>query len=243
MSVLAIVQARMGSSRYPGKVMLPISNSSIIEVLLKRLQKSTYINEIVVAIPDIEIDTTLFNHIKSINFSCIRGSEDNVLKRFYKAASSYNHDFIVRITGDCPLIDSHVVDSTIKYFLDNDFDYVSNINPPTFPDGLDVEIFTKKALSKTYETATSLFDREHVTPFMRSSNLFKVGNYASSIDYSHMRWTLDEISDYKVIKGIFKEFDPDIYFSWEQIIELERLKKELFVYNEAISRNEGSLNE
>lgn len=240
MRVVAIVQARMGSTRLPNKVMKLINGMTVIEILLKRLSKSKFIDEIIVATSDNKINDTLSDHINSNGIICYRGSEDNVLERFVKAGKGAKAEIAVRITGDCPLIDPKLVDKTIKYFIDSKKDYVSNCVPPTFPDGLDVEVFNFNCLERALSETKKDFDKEHVTPYLRDSGLFSVGVLKNSKDFSSLRWTLDEPEDFEVISNVVNHFYPDIFFSWKEVIKLVDEKPNLFIANEETKRNEGA---
>lgn len=241
MKVFAVVQARNGSVRFPGKVLTKIGNNSLIELLLKRLSKSKLISKIVVATTDNPVDDALEKAVAELGYDVFRGSEKDVLDRYYKAAALYKPDVVVRITGDCPLIDAEVVDDVIVKLLDNDLDNCNNTYPPTFPDGLDVEAFKFSVLAKSWREAIKGYDREHVTPFMHFSGLFNIGSVKSEKDFSHLRWTVDEKADIEVIRNIFKEFDPIIDFSWKKVIELYQQKPDLFMANRTLQRNQGSV--
>ncbi len=240
MKVVAIVQARMGSSRLPGKVMKPIVDKPVIELLLKRLDLSTEIDQIVVATSLDPKNIDLKNHVTSLGFECHMGSEEDVLGRVYDAAKTFHADIVIRITGDCPFVDPGLVDLIVREFKSSSADYVSNINPPTYPDGLDVEVFAFSALEKAQQKATTDFDKEHVTPFIRSSDLFKNSNVEFERDLSALRWTLDEPADFVVIDRVFNYFKPDIHFSWLDVLSLYEDNANLFSANEKIVRNEGS---
>jgi glutamate-1-semialdehyde 2,1-aminomutase len=240
MKVVAIVQARMGSRRLPGKVMKRIVEKPVIEILLERLDMSTEIDQIVVATSLDPKNIELKNHVTSLGFGCHMGSEDDVLGRVYDAAKSFHADIVIRITGDCPFVDPGLVDSIVREFKSSSADYVANINPPTYPDGLDVEVFSFSALEKAHKEATTDFDKEHVTPFIRSSDLFKISNFEFEKDLSALRWTLDELADFVVIDRVFNYFKPDIHFSWLDVLSLYEDNANLFSANEKIVRNEGS---
>ena len=171
--VVAIVQARLGSIRLPKKVMADVNGETLINLLLKRLKNSKQIDQILLATSDKNVDDELERYIKSLGFDVYRGKENDVLDRFAKAASLANADVIVRITGDCPLIDSYLVDEIIELYFNSKADYASNREPPTFPDGLDVEVMSFSALQKANEVASNAYDREHVTPFIINSKDFK----------------------------------------------------------------------
>ena len=148
-----------------------------------------------------------------------QGNEDDVFDRYYKAAKFVKADTIIRITGDCPFSGCKIRDEMIDVYNTDNVDYLSNIDPPTFPDGLDIEIFSLN-LSECWQKAKTKFDREHVTPFIRRTLTFRKYNFKNKIDLSNIRITVDEKEDYNVIKLIFKEFYPRIYFSWEEIVKL-----------------------
>ena len=239
MTTVAIIQARMGSSRLPGKVMKSIAGVPAIEILIRRLSKSKQIDKIVIATSVAPNNDDLANHVEGLGFICVRGSENDVLGRYLDAASLSKASVIVRLTGDCPLVDANIVDQTILGFLNGSFDYYSNADPPTFPDGLDVEVFSFSALNKSAEIAKSTDEREHVTLHLRNSGLFKTGSFKSAVDYSGLRWTLDEAADLDVIRNIFRKFSPNIYFGWEEVIDLHKNLPNLFKGNQDIDRNQG----
>ena len=188
--IIAIVQARMDSTRFPKKVLSKINNHTLIEILLKRLSRSKLINQIILATTISQNDDLLQNHVEEIGFNVFRGDVENVLKRYYDAATKYNADIIVRITGDCPLIDSSIVDKVISLFLDNNVDYAANTYPPSFPDGLDVSVFSYQSLKDAFTNAKSDHEKEHVTPYLRNSLLIKKINLSNDIDLSKLRWKL-----------------------------------------------------
>ncbi|WP_417448378.1 aminotransferase class III-fold pyridoxal phosphate-dependent enzyme [Idiomarina abyssalis] len=240
MKTVAIVQARMGSTRMPGKVMAPICGVPMIELLLSRVSKATRINQVIVATSIADDNAPLVTHLKQLGYDCYQGSETNVLERFTEAARIHNADTIVRLTGDCPLLDPDLLDHMLSIFADCDADYVSNIAPPTYPDGLDIEIFTRKALERCYAEANSEFDQEHVTPYIRNSGSFILQNVFNDQDLSSTRWTVDEPSDFAVISKVFEHFAPQWDFSWHQVLELQSAHPELFAENQHLIRNEGA---
>lgn len=241
MKIIAIVQARTFSTRFPKKILKVINNKSVIELVIRRLSLSKKINQIIVAVPSGKKDNYLHNFLKKKNFFTFRGSEKNVLSRYYKTAVHYKANVIVRITSDCPLIDPEIVDKTINFFLKSKKDYITNASPPTYPDGLDVEVFNFKCLQKCFRLAKSKYDLENVTPFIRNSGLFKLGNIKNSKNYSNFRWTLDYKNDFKLIKKIFLNFKPDICFSWKKIIKYLKQNPEIQLLNNKIKRNSGTI--
>ena len=240
MKVLAIVMARMGSTRLPDKVLKKINDKAIIEILLERLSHSNKIDKIILATSNNPKDDKLADYVANLKFDVFRGSEEDVLSRYYHAAKNYKPDAVMRITGDCPLIDPDVVDDVINVYFNSNVDYVSNADPPSFPDGLDAEIFSFKALETAHKIAVKKFDREHVTPIMRTNNAFTTKNLANASDCSAERWTLDENSDFIVIKNILNHFKPNLHFSWKEALSLKNTHPEYFEANKTIARNEGS---
>ena len=213
--ITAIVQARIGSSRLRGKVLKKINSKETIILLLERLSRAKKINDIIVAIPNTKENDVLFEVLKKHKYKIFRGSEKNVLKRFYETAKMYNSKIIVRITSDCPLVDHKIIDSMIKLLIDKKKDYVSNASPPSFPDGLDVEVFNFKSLRKAYFSTKDKYDLEHVTPFLRKSGKFNTYNYASKQDFSNFRVTLDEKKDLDLIRNIYSFYKPKKNFDFE----------------------------
>lgn len=240
MKVVAIVQARMGSTRLPNKVMKPIRGVPMIELLLGRLAKSREIDQIVLATSMDERNTPLVAHVQNLGYTCIRGSESDVLDRYLVAARQVQADIVVRITGDCPLIDAALVDQVIHRYKSSDVDYLSNTAPATYPDGLDTEVFSLKALEQAGRESQEPFDHEHVTPYLRRPGLFKTGALTHDQDFSSLRWTVDEPADYEVVSKVFEHFAPNIHFSWTDVLELQRQKPDIFAANHNISRNEGA---
>ena len=240
MKVVAIVQARMGSTRLPNKVMERIVGVPMIELLLSRLRRAMEVDEIVVATSKDPRDQPLADHVLSLGYRCFRGSEGDVLDRYYQAATESGADVVVRITGDCPLVDPLLVDQVIGSFKAQDIDYLSNIAPPSYPDGLDVEVFGMNALATAWQETVALFDREHVTPFLRRSDRFRQGCFQNSEDNSGLRWTVDEAPDLTVIEGIFKHFAPSTEFTWRQVLEFQLREPDAFAANQHLIRNEGS---
>ncbi len=239
MKVLAIVQARMGSSRFPGKVLERIEDKTLINILLSRLSKAKKINEIILATTSKREELELINEAETFGIKVFKGSEDNVLERFYAAAKDFKATLIVRITGDCPLVDPGLVDEAIQIAKDKNYDYVSNVSPATFPDGLDVEVFKIDALKEAFDNAKDPFDLEHVTPYIRNNSM-NAFNIENDQDLSLLRWTVDEKEDLEVLKNIFEYFSPHIDFSWNKVLNLYEKEPDLFKFNKSIKRNEGA---
>jgi len=241
MKIVAMVQARTGSVRLPEKVLKPIVNKPMIELLLTRLSHSSELDEIVVATTEEKRDDKLESVVESLGFKCTRGSEKDVLNRFYESAKFLDADVIVRITGDCPLVDSKLVDACIRGYKKTKVDYFSNIDPATYPDGLDIEVMSFKSIERANSEANSDFDREHVTPYIRNSDSFSKSSIQYEEDLSNQRWSVDEPEDLIVVTKVFEYFSPDIFFDWKKVLELLKFKPELFEENKIIKNNEGSI--
>ena len=170
MNTVVFIQARLGSTRFPGKIFSKYKNTTMLEVLLKRLSLSKKINKIIFLIPDNKENIPLKSFIKKLGYNFFCGSEENVLSRFFFAAKKFKPLTIIRITSDCPLIDPFILDKMIKKFNESKFDYLSNTIDPTYPDGFDVEIFSRKTLSLAFKNANLDYDKEHVTPYIKREN-------------------------------------------------------------------------
>lgn len=208
MTVTAIIQARMGSTRFPGKILKKVNGKPLLLHQIERLKRSNLIDALIIATTSSKKDDEVVEFCEKYNLLYYRGSEDNVLERYYKAWKKYGGDIVVRLTSDCPIIDSKIVDETISYFLNNSYDYVSNTLQRTFPRGLDTEVFSSEALKLTYEKANLKSEKEHVTPYIYNNPLlFKIGGYKGSKDYSNYRWTVDTKDDFELISKILGAFE------------------------------------
>ena len=241
MKVVALVQARMGSIRFPGKVLKSIVNRPMIELLLARLSQSNELDEIVVATSIAKQNDKLQSVVESLGYKCTRGSEKDVLNRFYESSKSLEADIVVRITGDCPLVDPALVDECVVRFKELGVDYLSNTQPVTFPDGMDVEVMLFNSIERANNESNSEFDREHVTSYIRNSNSFSRSSIQYDEDLSDQRWSVDEPEDLTVVTNIFEHFSPDIFFDWKQVLELRKLQPKLFQENLHVINNEGAI--
>src|SRR6185369_220285 len=223
---------RMGSTRFPNKVMRTINGVPMIELLLQRLSKAKRIDRIILATSDDPRNSPLADHVRRMGYDVFQGSENDVLDRYYQAARSHQPDTVVRITGDCPLIDPELVDQVIAAYEKQGVDYLCNTSPPTYPDGLDTEVFSFRALEQAAQQATKPAEREHVTPFIRESGLFKIGNIAYEHDCSQERWTVDETSDFEVITAVFDHFHPRTDFGWLEVMALRLEQPAVFQANQ-----------
>jgi len=225
LSFVAIVQARMGSTRLPGKVLKVVEGKPLLEHLIDRLRFSKHIDKIVIATSVSKKDDVIEKLCKKLSVECFRGSESDVLDRYYQAAVKYSADVIIRITADCPVIDPILVDKMINSYKKKlgEYDYFSNVFPKrTYPRGLDVEMFTFNALKKAWKNAVRSPDREHVTPYIyMHPEKFRIFNYKDKRDFSRYRCTVDTSEDLKLIRKIFRQlYRPGQMFYTEDIIDL-----------------------
>jgi len=245
--IVAIVQARMGSTRLPGKVLLELGGKPVIQWICERLSRCKQLQEIVVATGDRTADNKLADAVKGLSIPVFRGSEQDVLDRYYRAARAVRADAVVRVTGDCPLIDPGLVDETAGLLRAGQpgLQYVSNIHPPIYPDGLDAEAFTLEALYRAWHEAEWASEREHVTLYMRNHpERFPQDHIRGDQDLSHHRWTLDEEKDYRFLGALIRladkaGIDPR-EASWRQWLELAAKHPEVARINDGIQRNEGA---
>ncbi len=223
MRVVAITQARMGSMRLPGKVLLDLAGASMLERHVTRLQRTTSLTEVVVATTVQPVDDAVAALCETRGWACFRGSEDDVLDRYYQAARAYNAEVVVRVTADCPLIDPELVDRVVRLLVGGQpgLDYTSNCLPhDTYPRGLDVEAFTFAALERAWREDGRPDSREHVTPYIeRHPNLFRQTGVTNPVDYSALRWTVDTSADLELVRRIFMALG-DGPFGWETVLEL-----------------------
>ena len=201
---VAIIQARMGSTRLPGKALQKIAGQPMLRHVWERARQAKTLDQTLVATSTADTDNAIAEYCAWHEIPCFRGSENDVLDRYYHAASFACADTIVRLTADCPLLDAAVINSVVAAFRLGTFDYVSNVDPPTYPDGLDTEVFTFAALERAWRDASLSSEREHVTPYLRASaNCFRTANVTGPTDLSHLRWTVDELADLTFVRNVF----------------------------------------
>lgn len=244
LNTIIVTQARMGSTRLPGKIMLEIEGKTLLEIHISRLKKCKEADAILIATTLSDKDAKVVEMANKFKVLSFRGSENDVLDRFYQATKPFNPEWVVRVTSDCPLIDSELVDQVITFAKDNNFDYCSNVLDEKFPDGQDVEVFKFEALENAWENAVLNSEREHVTPFLRNNvigkglSLFKAKNFDCDNDYSKIRMTVDEDSDFELIKSVVKA--SGIEKSWREYVKFI-IDNNLGSLNGDIIRNEGYL--
>ena len=235
--ILAITQARYSSSRLPGKVLKSLGSATVLDLHLKRIHQSKLINQFVVATTE-EPESAEIEAIAMRNdFECFHGSTDDVLDRFYQAARKYNPEYVVRLTSDCPLIDSFYIDDLIRVFLLKKVDYAANCINPTLPDGMDAEIFTFKALETAWQKAAKKSEREHVTPFIRDCGNFTIESVEYSLGLGEYRLTLDTKEDYELISKLVLEVGEK--GTLNEYIQCLKNNPEWLKINSKYERNEG----
>ena len=243
MSLIAIVQARMGSTRLPGKVLLNLEDGTVLEHVIRRVKSSKYVDDVVVATTISKDDLQIVEICARLGISVYCGSEDDVLDRYYQAAKLFKADNIVRITSDCPVIDPKIIDDAITLHLMNNADYTSNTLRETYPDGQDVEVFTFTSLKTAWKGAKLASEREHVTPYIRNNpDIFKHASLEYRNDFSQKRWTLDNAEDLDFLRLIYKYlYSKNPLFNMDDILVLIGEKPEIEKINQHIIRNEGYL--
>jgi len=254
MKISCIIQARVGSTRLPKKVLIPIQGKEILIHVLERVLRSKKINEVIVATTtnpnDEQIVKLIQEHyspkVKALKVKAFRGSEKDVLDRYYQAAKETNADIVIRITSDCPLIDWNLIDQIIIEFQNGEYDYVSNVlDKRTYPRGLDVECFSFAVLEKLWNICRQKREREHVTTYLRENrNLFRTKNIEQNQDLSYLRWTVDEEDDLRLIKMIYDELYPNKPdFNTKDILTLIKKEPKLANINKHVEQKKNILNE
>jgi len=240
MKVAAIIQARLGSTRLPGKILKKVMDKTLLEYQIERIRKAKNIDEIIIATTVKETDDTIIEMCKKLGLSYYRGSEDDVLSRYYEAAVKFEVDVIVRITSDCPIIDPKVIDKVIQTYLDHQeyIDYVSNTLIRSYPRGLDTEVFSFKTLERTHKMAVLPSHREHVTAYIyHHPEEFNLENVSDEQDFSHHRWTVDTIEDFRLISNIISHLYIDKKdFSYEDVLDVMNRYPEWYLINHHIEQ-------
>jgi spore coat polysaccharide biosynthesis protein SpsF len=242
MGVVAIIQARMGSTRLPGKVLLDLAGRPMLARVVGRARRATAVDEVVVATTTAPEDAAVAALCRAEGWPCVRGSPDDVLDRYRQAAVSYRAHVVVRLTADCPLIDPDVIDEVVRSFLRRipNVDYASNVlSPRTYPRGLDTEVFSFEALECAWREGTDPAAREHVTPFLYfNPDRFRLLRMAAPADYSAFRWTVDTPADYELVLRIYRHFGHD-GFSWQDVVPLFRRHPEWLAINRHVEQKAG----
>lgn len=240
MKVVCIVQARVGSTRLPGKVLKKICGKTVLEHDINRLKLVANIDEIVIATTVEKQDDKIVDEAKRLGVKYFRGSEEDVLSRYYYAAKENNADLVIRVTSDCPCLDYVIIKDMIDMFIykycNEDVDYLNNVIDRTFPRGYDVEIFSFRALEEAFNKAYKKYEREHVTPYLYDiNNGFKIVSYKNSKDYSKYRLTLDTYEDLQVISTIYDSlFYSKGYFLLSDVVDFLEKNQDIAKINQEI---------
>lgn len=220
MKTVAIIQARLGSTRLPAKVLRDVAGETMLTRVVNSVRRSKLVDQVVVATSNLPIDESLVRYCKDHQYDVVTGSHLDVLSRYVIAAKKYDADAIVRITADCPLIDPGVVDQVVTHLTnDNSLDYVCNFHPQRkYPRGLDAEAFTRETLTLANRMARASDEREHVTlQIYRNPAMYRIGSVAPRNDFSHLRWTVDTADDLRLVNEIYRHFG-DRTFRWRDVI-------------------------
>jgi spore coat polysaccharide biosynthesis protein SpsF (cytidylyltransferase family) len=243
MRVVAVTQARMGSTRFPGKVLKQVAGRTLLEIHLERLQLANAIDEVIVATTIQPEDLAIVDVANRMGITTYQGSVNDVLDRFYQAVKDSSPDYIVRITSDCPLLDPKLIDTVIALAVEKQVDYCANILKETFPDGQDIEVFKFATLERAWREASLLSDREHVTPYIRTNadynggKLFKAYNHEAPSNNGHVRMTVDEAKDFEVISILIEELGTTR--TWKEYADFILTNPKIAGINAHIIRNEG----
>ena len=239
--ILAILQARVSSSRLPGKVLKPLLGEPMLLRQIERLRDVHQIDQLLVATSREASDDAIEALCITNGIACFRGDLNDVLERFHQATQTFAPEHIVRLTADCPLTDPALIDEVIAFYLAGDYDYVSNCVEASYPDGLDVEIFRASCLDEASREARLPSQREHVTPFIhQQAERYKVGVYRNAMDLSHLRWTVDEPKDFELVSMIYDAlYRKNPRFSMQDVLSLLEQRPELVNWNTMHGRNEG----
>ena len=243
-NIVAIIQVRMESTRLPGKIGLNLCNKPMIHHVCNRLKVSKWINKIIIATTDQVSDNLVEEWSEQNGLTCFRGDVNNVLSRFYHSAKEAEADIILRVTGDDPFKDGEIIDKVIDMFINEELDVACNNFPPSFPEGLDVEVFTFAALKEAFENSTDDFEQEHVTQyFYRNPNLFNIKNYFYTEDISYLRLTVDTQNDFQLASEIYNRlYMNNEFFGFEDILALTKSEPDLFKINQNENRSAMYLN-
>ena len=235
----AIIQARLSSTRLPGKILKKVVNKTLLEHIIERIKYSKYIDNIIVATTKNKIDNQICQLLNKIGISYYRGSEEDVLERYYQTAIKFGCEYISRVTADNPFVDPKVTDQVIKMFMKEKLDFAYNDKPPTYPEGINAEIFTFKALQKAQKESMDSFEREHVTQyFYRHPELFKQQNMKNNVDLSYLRWTVDTLDDFRMAQEVYRKlYNDKPIFLMNDILKLIEKYPSIAKMNENVKRS------
>ncbi len=237
MNIVAIIQARMGSTRLPGKVLKIIGDDTMLAQVVKRTQQASTLTRVIVATTLKPSDDAIERECQRLAIDCWRGDEDDVLDRYYHAAKAYDAQVIIRITSDCPLIEAEVIDRVVFAFQEKQCDYASNFINRTYPRGLDIEVMTLSTLEKTWHEANEFFQRTHVTPYIyQNPQVFQLLSVEGEIDYSDYRWTVDTEDDLTFVQTVYERLQNAPDFKWQDVLALMEKDPTLLAMNHHIQQ-------
>lgn len=247
MKIGIIIQARISSVRFPGKVMRELAGLPIIGIIIERLKRVHSVGTIILATGDKVENKPILDVAKRSGISSFIGSEEDVLSRYAKAAKEFGLDAVVRVTADCPLADPEIIDQMVGVFLSGKYDYVTNVKPPTWPDGLDISVFTKDILDRANHEALLFSERQHVVPWMWKkvfdclSPEFCGVNVPASSDLSFHRWVIDEPDDYRFFQRLIEFLGSDglISVGWQDVLRVIHKHPDICLINRGIIRDSG----
>ena len=232
MKVVAIVQARMSSTRLPGKVLMDLEGETVLARVVNRLRRARLINEVLVATTERSGDDVVVSECRNLSVSFSRGDQEDVLDRYYRAAQLSKADIVVRITSDCPLIDPEITDRTIAAFLETRPDYASNVRERTYPRGLDTEVMSLDTLVRAWRAARQHYERVHVTPYIYEHPAeFRMVSVTGDADYSSHRWTVDTPEDLAFIRAVYARLKDKPMFLWRDVLDVLDREPELIEIN------------
>jgi len=235
LKVVAIVQARMGSTRLPGKVLQDLEGETVLARVVNRLRRSRLIDELLVATTDRAADDEIVTECRSLGVHVSRGDQDDVLDRYFRAAQLAKAEIVVRITSDCPLIDPEITDKTIATFLEANPDYASNSLVRTYPRGLDTEVMSFATLGRAWQEARKPHEREHVTPYVYQHPAeFKLLSVTGEADHSAHRWTVDTPEDLELVRAIYSRLKGNSTFGWRDVLEVLDCEPGLMELNRSV---------
>jgi spore coat polysaccharide biosynthesis protein SpsF len=239
MKVLAIIQARMGSTRLPGKVLLDLAGHSMLARVVRRARRAASVDDVLVATTNAPGDQPIVDECRRLDVGCFRGDEADVLDRYHQAAAAHRADVVVRITSDCPLVDPGVTDRVVRAFLDREPDYASNTLQRTYPRGLDTEVVAAAGLARAAREAVELYQRTHVMPyFYQNPDRFRLLSVTGDRDASGYRWTVDSPEDLQFVRAVYRRLEGDDTWSWHDVNNLLAVEPELAELNRNVRQKE-----
>lgn len=235
--IVAIVQARMGSTRLPGKVLKDLAGDTVLARVVSRTRRASLVDKVLVATSVLQADDAIVRECERIGVECFRGDEVDVLSRYYHAAVQFSADLIVRVTSDCPLIDAGLIDTAVRACIEQEADYATNALEVTFPPGLDVEVFEFQALARAEKNAAQSYQRAHVTAYIyENPGLFKIASLRADKDYSRFRWTLDTEDDLAMLRAVYRHFRGDDSMRWDEVMQFLESAPEIVEINSMVQQ-------